>query len=431
MKPSSSSSTCLVGKRVGRWKCVKQLGTGSFGIVHVWSNQEAEDDEIALKKCRFGPEVPISEKHREQWRQEVDIMLRLDHLNVVKCRRPPQDLLVLGDEQSDLPMLCMEFCAGGDLRKFLNRGRHCVGLDQDSVLNCVADVASALGFLHNRRIIHRDLKPENVVLDVKRDDRVVFKLIDLGYAKELGQSSLALSFVGTLQYIAPELFLSQEYTKSVDYWSLGFITFEIATGQRPFLPNLSPGQWMEHVAKKTRREICIFQDEMDEDQKIQKSEHIFPVNHLSKTLAADLESWLRLLLDWDAAKRGKNEDGKICLFDDLTALISKRRLKIHCMDSGHQRNLDYVLEDATTGLEMRAWIEKDVGVAAKSQLCLFTNGKRLASNARPIGDALFVFDAAYSKTNGAYRRRSWNKPRRRRRERRRWDARWTPTAFHW
>lgn len=41
---------------------------------------------IALKKCRFGPEIAISEKHRDQWEQEVDIMLRLEHPNVVKCR---------------------------------------------------------------------------------------------------------------------------------------------------------------------------------------------------------------------------------------------------------------------------------------------------------------------------------------------------------
>ena len=60
----------------------------------------------------------------------------------------------------------------------------------------------------------------------------VFSLADLGYAKELGVSSLARSFVGTLQYVAPELFLEQDYTKSVDYWSLGLICYEVVTGQK-------------------------------------------------------------------------------------------------------------------------------------------------------------------------------------------------------
>ena len=42
--------------------------------------------------------------------------------------------------------------------------------------------------------------------------------------------------------MAPELFLGQDYTRSVDYWSLGLLAHEIVTGQRPFLPNMSPGQ---------------------------------------------------------------------------------------------------------------------------------------------------------------------------------------------
>lgn len=117
--------------------------------------------------------------------------------------------------------------------------------------------------------------------------RIVYKLIDLGYAKELGQSSMALSFVGTLQYIAPELFLSQKYTKSVDYWSLGFLCFEVITGRRPFLPNFSPGQWMGHVQKKSHNVICIFQKDptvASADEGIVFQEHLFPENYLSRSL---------------------------------------------------------------------------------------------------------------------------------------------------
>lgn len=166
--------------------------------------------------------ILIFSQHREQWRQEVDILQRLEHPNVVKSMPVPKDLWCLEDE---LPLMCMEFCSGGDLRKVLNMPTNCCGLPQAEILAIISDLASALGkmrmsskvdrrklygnvagFLHNRRIIHRDLKPENVVLQPSHK-RTIYKLIDLGYAKELGQSSLALSFVGTLQYIAPELFL--------------------------------------------------------------------------------------------------------------------------------------------------------------------------------------------------------------------------------
>ncbi len=277
----------LTGLRLGDWVCQSQLGTGSFGIVNVWENA-ASGEKVALKKCRFGTEVTLTQKHRDQWRQEVDIMLRLDHTNVVRCREAPKELSErFAPSEDDLPLLCMEFCAGGDLRKVLNLAQSSCGLPQPQVLAIVSDLTSALGFLHNRRIIHRDLKPENVVLQ-ETSEGTVYKLIDLGYAKELGQSSLALSFVGTLQYIAPELFLSQEYTKAVDYWSLGFITHEIATGHRPFLPTFNPGQWIDHVQNKSSRDICIYQT--FPDREIKNRETFFPENFLGNSVSAVIRS---------------------------------------------------------------------------------------------------------------------------------------------
>ena len=158
--------------------------------------------------------------------REVDIMLRLDHPGVVSCVPTPPGL---DPGTEDLPTLCMEYCEEGDLRKELNKPESCRGVSESCVLAILNDITSALGYLHNRRIIHRDLKPENVVLK-KSETRTVYKLIDLGYAKELGVSSMAQSFVGTLQYVAPELFLGHDYTKSVDYWSLGLLCHEVVTG---------------------------------------------------------------------------------------------------------------------------------------------------------------------------------------------------------
>ena len=162
------------------------------------------------------------------------------------------------------------------------------------VLEILNDVVSALGYLHNRRIIHRDLKPENIVMK-QTQSRLIYKLIDLGYAKELGVSSLARSFVGTLQYVAPELFLEQDYTKSVDYWSLGLICHEVVTGQRPFLPNMSPGQWLDHVETKQYEDISVVQGL---DGELEYVKRIAAETQICRPLAILLEDWLRSLLDW-------------------------------------------------------------------------------------------------------------------------------------
>ena len=71
----------------------------------------------------------------------------------------------------------------------------------------------------------------------------LYKLIDLGYAKDLEQGSVCTSFVGTMQYLAPELFQSQRYTQTVDFWSFGVLMFECCAGFRPFLHNIPPVSW--------------------------------------------------------------------------------------------------------------------------------------------------------------------------------------------
>lgn len=73
----------------------------------------------ALKKCRWGTpgtgtENILTPKHVERWEKEVEIMNRLSHHAVVKCFQVPQELM---GPPGDLPMLCMEYCSGGDLRK--------------------------------------------------------------------------------------------------------------------------------------------------------------------------------------------------------------------------------------------------------------------------------------------------------------------------
>ncbi|XP_026550115.1 inhibitor of nuclear factor kappa-B kinase subunit alpha-like, partial [Notechis scutatus] len=133
----------------------------------------------------------------------------------------------------------MEYCSRGDLRKLLNAPENCCGLKESQVLSVLSDVGSGIQYLHENRIIHRDLKPENIVLQDEAG-KVIYKIIDLGYAKDLDQGSLCTSFVGTLQYLAPELFENSPYSKTVDFWSLGTVVFECITGFRPFLHNQQP-----------------------------------------------------------------------------------------------------------------------------------------------------------------------------------------------
>ncbi|XP_032269221.1 inhibitor of nuclear factor kappa-B kinase subunit beta isoform X4 [Phoca vitulina] len=102
--PSLPTQTC------GAWEMKERLGTGGFGNVIRWHNQET-GEQIAIKQCR----QELSPRNRERWCLEIQIMRRLNHPNVVAARDVPEGMQNLAP--NDLPLLAMEYCQGGDLRK--------------------------------------------------------------------------------------------------------------------------------------------------------------------------------------------------------------------------------------------------------------------------------------------------------------------------
>jgi serine/threonine protein kinase len=82
-----------------------------------------------------------------------------------------------------------------------------------------AQIAMAIGYLHQQGIAHRDLKLENILIDGDG----YLKIIDYGLAKMIGQDELSMSFCGTPEYLAPEMVSHAGHDKNVDWWALGVL----------------------------------------------------------------------------------------------------------------------------------------------------------------------------------------------------------------
>jgi serine/threonine protein kinase len=117
----------------------------------------------------------------------------------------------------------------GDLGKILQKERK---FTEDRARIYISEVLLALEDLHKRDIIYRDLKPDNVVLD--EDGHAL--LTDFGLSKEgvLETHKGAKSFCGSVAYLAPEMLRRVGHGKSVDYYLLGVLLYEMVVGCPPY-----------------------------------------------------------------------------------------------------------------------------------------------------------------------------------------------------
>jgi len=132
--------------------------------------------------------------------------------------------------QSDNELfLIMDFINGGELFHHLSVEKR---FSEDRTRFYAAQIVLGIDYLHNLGVIYRDLKPENLLLSAQGN----IVMTDFGLSKQGLQAADArtATFCGTPEYLAPEIIKGEEYTKAIDWWSVGTIIFEMLTGLPPF-----------------------------------------------------------------------------------------------------------------------------------------------------------------------------------------------------
>uniref|UniRef100_A0A8C5H6Y2 Inhibitor of nuclear factor kappa-B kinase subunit alpha n=1 Tax=Gouania willdenowi TaxID=441366 RepID=A0A8C5H6Y2_GOUWI len=380
----------------GSWEMKEKLGTGGFGSVYLYQHLEL-GTKLAVKLCR----QELSAQNKDLWSREIQIMKKLNHVNVVQAREVPEELTSIS--LNDMPLLAMEYCSRGDLRKVLSKPENCCGLKESEVLSLLSDIGSGIQYLHENKIIHRDLKPENIVLQ-EIDGKLVHKIIDLGYAKDLDQGSLCTSFVGTLQYLAPELFECKSYTVTVDCWSFGTVIFECTCGFRPFLHDMQPVQWISKVKNKGPKDIMAVEDMNGE---VRFSSHFPYPNNLSRPMLEPMESLLQMLLLWDPVTRGGGSD----CFTAMQNILSMKVIHVLDMTSAQLHSVVLGAEENLHSLQLRLEKQTQTHISPLNQELLLETGNTLDPRRLPVhclpeelrgwdSYIVFLFDRSIAKYSG-------------------------------
>lgn len=233
-----------VGKRIGPYQLIEQVGSGGMGEVYRAIRVDDEyQKQVAIKLIRVGQDSAFVV---QRFRNERQILASFEHPNIAR-------LLDGGTTGAGLPYFAMEFIQGEPIDVYCDRHK----MDTSARLRLFLQVCSAVQYAHQRLIIHRDLKPNNILVGTDGTP----KLLDFGIAKisELGEGSGDTAHTKSIYrmltpgYASPEQAGGNPITTSSDVYSLGVILYELLTGRKPHLTGAGPTEEPRRPSAVVRR----------------------------------------------------------------------------------------------------------------------------------------------------------------------------------
>ncbi len=206
------------------------LGAGGYGKVFLGKHRPTGRP-VALKQIAASAVNPRHVEHEETIHHSIN------HPYVAKFH------CSMSDAAGNI-YFAIEYIPGNNLgRRFGRKDK----LPRKIVQKYVAEILSALEYLHSRCIVYRDLKASNIL--ISKTDHI--KLIDFGLSVYDCDDRLR-GFAGTLEYAAPEMAAHKHYGRAVDYYSLGILLFKLVTGRLPISRtqvNLEKPEFLALVAR--------------------------------------------------------------------------------------------------------------------------------------------------------------------------------------
>ena len=196
----------------------EKIGEGHFGTV---------------KRCiekKSGEEYAVKIMNKNKIKpQDLDLVIKeRNYLCLIK--HPNIVSLIQDFEDENCLYFVMEYFKGGDLGKYLSKVKDNKEKNLERIAGKIIKIiAQGVQYLNQFGIVHRDLKPENIIFGKENEIKSI-KIIDLGVCITLPYGKMSSEAIGTLAYIAPEMYTHKDYSYKVDVWSIGILLYYLVTG---------------------------------------------------------------------------------------------------------------------------------------------------------------------------------------------------------
>ncbi|CAD8068840.1 unnamed protein product [Paramecium primaurelia] len=228
---------------IQNYQILKVIGKGAFAIVYQGQHQKTKEI-VAIKQISTDmQEGPHKKKMLELFSQEIEIMKSIKHQNIIELKEVQYT--------SDSINMILEYCALGDLEKYIKKNSAKNRLAEDEAKPIILQLLDAMKMLRLKNVVHRDLKLANILIN----EQMQIKLGDFGFAKSV-TNDLMESYCGTPITMAPEILKKNDnYDHKCDIWSLGVMIYQIIYGQPPFIPKKGT---VQDLINEIEKQIILF-----------------------------------------------------------------------------------------------------------------------------------------------------------------------------
>ena len=227
------------------WHVAGRLGSGAFGdVFQIYRDNFGIRVDSALKVIQMSSTdstviLPMNKDDQERAKDDIPDPLRSE-IQIMEALRGAPNIVTIEDFYFRREGLTCSLFVRMELLTSLQEilqgppGQHSLSSIPE-IIKLGRDICKALIYCENKEIIHRDIKPENLFVDEFGE----YKVGDFGASKRMDTVHVArtMTGIGTLSYMAPEVFRGQSYNNTVDIYALGLILYRLLNnGRMPFLP---------------------------------------------------------------------------------------------------------------------------------------------------------------------------------------------------